>query len=285
MTADPQPIGTFLWANGALTPADSFTISILDRGLQYADGLFETLRAQKGRVLFLSRHVERLVRSMACFRMGTEGLPDWDSVIPELLDANGLNRGIAAVKIVVTRGISEGLGLPASDAPSVMITARPYRPPSEVSYSEGWRLAVCRDGFAPPLAMHKSLNYLFHLMARQHALDQGADEAVILDASGRVAETAAGSLLLNLEGTWCRPDSPYQLPGVTIEAVCRELQSRGGHVELRSIDVADLHRAESIYVLNSLMLVMPVRSVDGRDLSRPDPALAAFLRQRLLDGD
>ncbi|MCU0572334.1 MAG: aminotransferase class IV [Syntrophobacteraceae bacterium] len=282
MSAGFKGTGSVIWANGAFTTLEDCRISPLDRGFQYGDGLFETMRAEKGRILFLSRHVERLLRSMASLRLGTAGLPDWDSVLPEVLLRNGFGRETAVVKIMVTRGLSEGLGLPATDDPSVLITARPYRAPSETTYSEGWRLAVYRDGYSPPLAMHKSLNYLFYLTARQAAQDNGADEAVIVDASGFVAETAAGSLLIGADGRWWGPDSPYQLPGITVEAVCEEMGKTGRHVERKPTRPADLHRAETIYVLNSLMLVMPVRSVNGRALPRPDPALAAFLRERLL---
>lgn len=282
MRAGLEGRGPVLWANGAFTTLEDCRISPLDRGFQYGDGLFETMRAEAGRILFLSRHVERLLHSMTSLRLGTAGLPDWGSVLPELLLGNGLDRETATVKILVTRGLSEGLGLPTTDDPSILVTARPYREPSETTYSEGWRLAVHRDGFSPPLAMHKSLNYLFYLTARQAAQDNGADEAVILDASGCVAETAAGSLLIGAEGKWWVPDSPYQLPGITVEAVCEEMRKTGRNIERKPTRLVDLHRAETIYVLNSLMLVMPVRSVDGRALPRPDPALAAFLRGMLL---
>lgn len=277
----PSP-GGLMWANGAFLPVQEGSVSILDRGLLYGDGLFETMRAQNGRVLFLARHVERLVRSMAFFRMGTAGLPDWGAVLPELLLRNGLSREVAVVKILVTRGLTEGVGMPATDTPCVLVTARPYTPPSEGAYAEGWRLTVCRDGFAPPLAMHKSLNYLYYLSARQSALDKGADEAVILDRSGRVAETAAGSLLFCIDGVWYRPDSPYQLPGITVGEVCEEMLRAGRRVEPKSTDIKDLRRAETVYVLNSLMLVMPVRSVDGHRILRPTPDLAERLRARLL---
>jgi branched-subunit amino acid aminotransferase/4-amino-4-deoxychorismate lyase len=133
--------------------------------------------------------------------------------------------------------------------------------------------------------MHKSLNYLFHLAARQAAMDHGADEAVILDASGCVAETAAGSLIFRADGRWWRPESPYQLPGITMEAVCGEMKKAGLEVKRKRIQPQDLFQAETVYVLNSLMLVMPARSVDGHALARPDPGHAALLRERLLTLD
>jgi branched-chain amino acid aminotransferase/para-aminobenzoate synthetase component 1 len=282
---NPNPgSGSIIWANGAFTTLEECRLSPLDRGLLYADGLFETLRAEKGRILFLARHVERLLRSMAVLRLGTTGLPNWEALLPELLSRNGLGQETAAVKIIVTRGLSEGLGLPSTQHPSVFISCRRYAPPSSRSYSEGWRLMIHRDGFSPPLAMHKSLSYLFHLTARQAALDNGADEAVILDASGAVAETAAGSLLLRADGRWWTPASPCQLPGITLRAVCEHMERMGAGVERKETSIADLRAAETIHVLNSLMLVMDVQSLDGRPLRRPDPGHASLLRRRLLEG-
>jgi branched-subunit amino acid aminotransferase/4-amino-4-deoxychorismate lyase len=276
--------GTVFWANGAFNSLDDCPISPLDRGFQYGDGLFETLRAEDGRVLFLSEHVERLVRSMSALRMGASSCPDWKSILPELLKTNSLGEGTAAVKIMVTRGPSEGMGIPATDSPSTVMTCRRYHPPTERRYSEGWRLIVLRDGYASPLAMHKSLNYLSYLMARQGAIDAGADEAVILDPAGAVTETAAGSLLCCTGGKWWTPLSRYQLPGVTLEAARYVMGQMGWEVESREAFPADLSKAETIFVLNSLMLVMPVRSLEGETLRYPAPDQANRLRQSLLSG-
>ncbi len=284
MGAAMSESGTIVWANGAFNSLDACRISPLDRGFQYGDGLFETLRAQDGRILFLSEHVERLMQSMSALRMGTSGCPDWNSVLPELVKRNGLGEGAAAVKIMVTRGPSGGMGIPATDSPTTLMTCRRYHPPTEYRYAEGWRLIVSRDGYASPLGMHKSLNYLFYLVARQGAIDAGADEAVILDAAGAVTETAAGSLLCCTSGRWWAPFSRYQLPGITLQAVRNVMGQMGWEIESREASPADLSKAETIFVLNSLMLVMPVRSLEGAPLRRPAPDQADLLRQRLLRG-
>jgi branched-subunit amino acid aminotransferase/4-amino-4-deoxychorismate lyase len=276
--------GPVAWANGAFSPLEDCRISLLDRGFQYGDGLFETLRAENGRILFLSEHLQRLMQSMTALRMGVASPPDWSAVLPELVKRNGLGQGTAAVKVLVTRGLAEGIGIPATSSPSIFMTCRVYHPPAERLYSEGWRLTVLQNGYAPPLAMHKSLNYLFYLIARQRALDEGADEAVILDAAGAVTESAAGSLLCCTEGRWWSPFSRNQLPGVTLRAVRNVMEKMGWEIESREASAEDLSKAETIYVLNSLMLVMPVRALEGTPLRRPAPDLAKLLRHKLLNG-
>lgn len=277
-------MGPVVWMNGDFAPLDACWLSPLDRGFLYGDGLFETLRAESGRPLFLNDHIERLTRSMADLRLAASPLPRWDEILPELLSRNGLGDGCAAVKIVVSRGAVEGMGLPPSDGPSILITTRRYHPPPDEEYSRGWRLITYQDGFSPPLSMHKSLNYLFYMKARQAALDVGAHEALLLDPWGFVSETAAGSLLACTGETWWSPLSRYQLPGVTLEAVSRQMSRSGWNLQRRQALLSDLFAAETVFILNSLMLVMPVESLDGRSFPRYSPKIAENLRQGLLHG-
>jgi branched-chain amino acid aminotransferase len=274
--------GQIVWLNGAFASLDACRISPLDRGFLYGDGLFETLRAEEGRILFLDVHTARLLHSMEAFRLPSDGIPDWNAVLQELLARTNLDRGTAAVKIIVSRGPCEGMGLPASHPPSILIHARKYLAPTRQDYTDGWKLATLRNGYAPPLAAHKTLNYLFYLTARQAALDVGADEAILLDPWGRLAETSAGNLLLRTRGEWWTPASPHQLPGVTLRGVLEQMHGLGWEVSRRDATLPDLFEAETVYVLNSLMLVMPIQSIDNRTLPDPSPEQAEILREKLL---
>jgi branched-chain amino acid aminotransferase len=118
-------------------------------------------------------------------------------------------------------------------------------------------------------------------VARQAAVDAGADEAVVLDTGGHVAETAAGSLLARTDGGWWTPRSPYQLPSITLEQVRRLLGECGETVDSRLAVPDDLAEAQTIWVLNSLMGIMPVRSVDDHELSTPAAGNAEVLRTQL----
>jgi len=273
------------WAylNGHILPLGEARISPLDRGHQYGDGVFTTLRAESGRPLYLSDHLARLAHSLTELRIRAEALHsiDWPDILGELLRCNGLQAGLAAVKICVSRGSAATLGLPQAARPTVFIQARPYEPPGIDDYSRGWRLHVYRQGFAPPLARHKSLNYLYYLVARQAAVDAGADEAVILDSGGCATETAAGSLLARTDGRWWTSQSPYQLPGITLDQVRRLLKERGQPVDSRTAPAEDLVGAQTVWVLNSLLGIMPVRSVDHREIPILAAGDAELLRTKL----
>ncbi|HOI94460.1 MAG TPA: aminotransferase class IV [Syntrophobacter fumaroxidans] len=273
-----------VWLNGSFLPAGEAFVSPLDRGFLYGDGVFETMRAECGRVLYLRDHLERLHRSLAALRIRVSAAapPDWGEVVRELLERAGLHRSVASVRITVTRGAGLSPGLPEASAPTLCVTARRYVPPVPSLHAEGFRLHVFRSGFSPPLAGMKTLNYLYFLCARQAALDAGADEALILDPEGRVAETSAGSLLARTDGRWWTPSSPFRLPGITIARVSDLLAARGHNVEPRTAPVEDLVSAQTLWILNSLMIVMPVRSLGEHHFSHPAHDEAAELAQRFI---
>lgn len=271
-----------LWLNGRFLDVSRAGVSPFDRGFLYGDGCFETMRAEHGVPLFVTDHLERLEAALAGLRIPIDRSIDWERLIRELLGANGLLEKTATVKIIATRGGTPGLGLPAPVNPTLCVTAREYSAPPPHLYHEGWRLHIFTDGFAPPLAEKKTLNYLYYLTARQAALDSGCHEAVILDAQGRVTETSAGSLLIRTAGRWWTPESPWQLPGTTIRQAAQILLSRGETVERRPSTVQGLLSADTVWVLNSMVLVMPVREAAGRPFPDPAPREAAELREELI---
>jgi branched-chain amino acid aminotransferase len=267
-----------LYLNGRFRSLDEARISPLDRGFLYGDGIFTTMRAEGGHVLYLKDHIERLQQSLTELRLPLPSSVEWEATLAELLGRNRLEKDVATVKIIVTRGQSAVLGLPDTAQATLVIYARPYEPPQASTYRTGYRLHVFRDGFSPPLSRLKSLNYLYHLTARQAALDAGADEAVMLDVHGQLAETAAGSLLLRTGGEWWTPRSTYQLPGITLRHVMKILEEAGLSVARHPADAADLFSAETVWVLNSLIGVMPVAQVDQRPVTEPASEEAGRLR-------
>lgn len=270
-----------VWLNGRLLPEDEVRISPFDRGFQFGDGVFETLRAEKGRVMLLQRHVERLAAALAALRIGVEPPPDWKGIIDALLRENNLAAKNARVKIIVTRGTAPSLGFPPPLKPTLLVVAREYDSPAPEMYEKGWDLHIFREGYAPPLAHYKTLNYLYHLEARQAAVDAGCDEAVILDRAGRVSETSAGSILARTQGKWWTPDSVRQLPGITVREVIGILEEEGSRVDRIEAMPEDLLAAETVWVTNSLIGVMPAGKIDGRVLPDPAPGEAARVRQVL----
>jgi branched-chain amino acid aminotransferase/para-aminobenzoate synthetase component 1 len=269
----------FVWLNNDIVPLDQAHVSVNDRGFQFGDGLFETLRADKGRVYFLPEHLERLKTSARAFRLPFPAAVPWEERLGQLLTANNLTGGVARIKILLTRGIAPGLGLPSDCPPTLVIWAQSYTPPTPAEYAVGWPVAVFPEGRSTFVGRHKSLNYLFYLAARQYALDQGAQEALILESDGLVSEGAATSLIYFRQGQFYTPEAASALPGVTLAVLRRGLSARGRTLDARSTSVTQLQAADGLWLANSLMGLMPVAAIDGAPL--PISAAAAFLQEFL----
>jgi len=250
-----------------------------DRGFLYGDGFFETLRVENGHPHFLNDHLERLRASAQAFRLDLPAVA-WKERLDRLLTANGLLTGPAAVKILLTRGKAQSLGLPTSATPTLVIYARPYQPPSPEEYRCGWPVVVFPERRTTFIGRYKSLNYLFYLAARQYALDAGAREALILEVDGRVSEGAATSLLLFRQDRYLTPEAPSTLPGVTLAVLARALQQEGINLARRTLDLAELQQADGLWLVNSLMGVMPASALGGRSIPLL-PEITRFLQQCL----
>lgn len=274
-----------VWMNGSFLPVRKALLSPFDRGFLYGDGVFETMRAQRGQPLHLRDHLERMRGALNGLRIDARAFTDSavESVCSELLRRNRLADAVAVVKIVVSRGAVQGMGLPRSDRPTIIVSARVYTPPDSEAYEAGWTLHVFREGFAPSLARYKSLNYLYSCMARQAALDAGADEALLLDPYGNITETSAGSLLFCTSGQWWTPESSHQLPGTTLAQVIGILGKRGIDVRRCAAPQGSIEAVDSAWVLNSLMGVMPVRRLGGKILDNLEARLATRIREKLFD--
>jgi branched-chain amino acid aminotransferase/para-aminobenzoate synthetase component 1 len=271
----------FVWLNDKLIPLAQALVPVNDRGFLYGDGLFETLRADDGRVHFLTEHLERLGASARAFRLPFPADIPWQERLERLLTANGLSRGPARVKILLTRGVAPGLGLPEVRRPTLVIYAEAYTPPSPEAYAAGWPVVVFPEGRSTFVGRHKSLNYLFYLAARQFALDQGAKEALILEAGGLVSEGAATSVIYLHQGHYYLPASASALPGVTVAVLGRGLAARGLSLKARRTTVPQLQASDGLWLANSLMGLMPVSAVNGAPV--PVSPATAFLQEVLAD--
>ncbi len=248
---------THVWLNDALVAEEQARIAPTDRGLLLGDGLFETLRVASGRPRHLERHLARLRAGAAVLDMPVP-LDDAGvaAAMAALLEARGLNE--ASLRLTLTRGAApRGLLPPSQPTPTLLITAAPLPPPLPPA-----RVVVAtatRRNEHSPLARIKSLNCLDSVLARQEAARQGADDSLLLNTAGRVAEASAANLFLVLDRTLITPPiSEGALPGVLRAAVMDAFA-----VEERTVSVDDALRAEELFLTSSLG-VRPVIALNGR---------------------
>ena len=253
---------SYVWLNGTLKASNRANIPVTDQGLQFGYGFFETIRVDKGRTLHLKAHMERF--NCAWEELFSTHPPDlsWNEIISMVIRKNNLTRQTAAVKVLATRGHRE---TPPFDH-SLLVLAGSYTHRLEGKTPPGLKLSVYPEPRQTPLANHKTLNYLYYLLAGKWAKDKGADEALILNPDGTISETNTANILLLNGKSVVQPVSPNVLPGVMEKAVCNLLDDWGYTIERRPVLPEELSSAGQVLITNSLMGAVPVLSVDKKNL-------------------
>jgi branched-chain amino acid aminotransferase len=275
--------------DGRVVPAAEGVVGVSDRGLLLGEGVFETCKVVDGTPFALTRHLARLRRSAA-----TVGLTvPWDdallrSACGEVVGAGGGAPG--RLRITVTGGPApagprRGDGA-AARRPQLVVTGGPVAPlpPFADVVAAPWSLNE-----RSPSAGAKTTSYVDNVLALADAQRRGADEAVLTNTAGFLAEATTANLFLVADGVLCTPSLRTGcLPGVTRELVTEVIEV----VERHDLTIDDLHRASEAFLTSSLRDVLAIRRVDGRAVgSGPVPgartaeaaAALAALEGRTLD--
>ncbi|MBX3748002.1 MAG: aminotransferase class IV [Verrucomicrobiae bacterium] len=240
-------------------------VSVFDRGFLYGDGLFETVRAYGGRLFLWEGHWERLVAGAGMLGIPLPGTgPALREVAGELLRRNG--HGDGTVRIQVTRGPGvRGYSPRGAGPPTLVITTHPAAP-LEAPFPGPWRLrtASLRLWSGDPTVCAKTTSKLLQVLARAEAEAEGADEALLLNDRGEVAETAAGNVFWFEGGRWCTPMlESGGLAGVTRRWMLGLLGRLGWpHAEVRR-GVEGWREVEAVFVTLSSHGLVAVSEWDG----------------------
>jgi len=263
------------WLNGRLMPVAEASVSVLDHGLLYGDGVFEGIRFYHRRAFRQADHLRRLTDSARALALELPmDAASLSVAIAEIIAATPWESGY--LRLVVTRGTG-ALGLdPRSCAkPSIFIIADTLRLMSEQSH-RGARLIIAAtrrlgaDGLDPRI---KSLNYLNPILARLEANHVGADEAIMLNATGRVAEgTADNVFIVRDQRLLTPPVTEGALDGVTRALVLELASAAGIESAERPLAPYDLHTADECFLAGTAAELVPVAAIDGRPLRQcPGP--------------
>jgi 4-amino-4-deoxychorismate lyase len=272
-----SPENPFVVINGLAIDS----ISSLDRGLLYGDGVFETIVVKAGRPRFWLRHLARLIAG--CERLGIPQ-PEGKRLLEESLAVtSGVTRGV--LKIIVTRGCAGRGYRPASDAiPTRIIQLHPWPDYPETCRESGVRVRLCRQrlGHNPALAGIKHLNRLEQVLARGEWDDPGILEGLLLDEDERLVEGTMSNLFLIRDRILMTPDLVRCGVAGILRTVVMELAARMPmQLQVRALGLDDLREADEVFLTNSLIGIWPVIAVEDRPYRRG--ALTCRLQELLKD--
>ncbi|HRX18238.1 MAG TPA: branched-chain-amino-acid transaminase [Gemmatimonadales bacterium] len=275
-----------IWIDGEWHDRASARISVMDHGLLYGDGVFEGLRAYNGRIFRLVEHLARLEASARAILLPVpQSRDELAELHREVLRRSGLEQ--AYLRTVLTRGAGDlGLDLRKCPTPSLIIIATTLKMFPPEKFEAGIRVVTAgtpaphREALSPRV---KSLNYLPHVMAKHEGSLAGADEVLMLDAAGQVLEGSGQNLFVVTDGVVRTPPAWVGiLKGVTRDAIIELAQAAGLTVREEPLTRYDVYTADEAFLTGTASEVVPIRSLDGRDLAARGPGpvtrqlLAAF---------
>ena len=249
-----------VWLNGALVPAERAALPITSPVVRWGDGLFETMRADAGRVRFLDAHLDRLLASASALDLPVASRE-------ELSDA------VAAVRSATDRS---NLRIRLTAGPGLVLAEAEPIPPLGVA--DPVTAAVVAGAWIPGRAMgeHKSVSYGHLAHARRRARAVGADLALLADDAGRLGEADRGNLVAAVEGELITPPVEGILPGIARGALIAAGAVREGVLSPEVMDAAT-----ELLMTNAVQGVVALATVAEAPWSGTRPGPLAREAQRV----
>lgn len=277
------------WFNGVLMPESEVRISFRDRGWLFGDTAFDVARTFGGRPFKLREHVDRLYRSLAYLQIDPGMSADeMYRVSEQVLEANvpllGPDRDYW-VGQRVSRGLMPVDGeTPERAGPTIVVDCTPLPLSSRaVDFRDGIEVVVPSVRRTPPEAMSpraKMCNYinlvLGDLEARAH---NPRAWAVLLDASGNLAEGLGSNIFLVRDGALFTPRADFVLSGISRDVVMQLASEAGIDVHETDISLFDAYNADEMFLTSTSLCLCPVRSINGTRMK--DPGIPGPLTARL----
>lgn len=282
-SSSPKTKEASIYIDGEFFPEADAKISVFDHGLLYGDGVFEGIRFYDGRVFRLEEHIDRLWDSgrSICLEIPMTK-SEMTKALLETIRRNDLREGY--IRLVVTRGIGNlGLNPAQCKRPSVIIIATTIALYPKEVYETGLTVVTCATRRTNPAALNpavKSLNYLNNVMARIEANLAGADEALMLNEAGNVAECTADNVFIIKHGEiFTPPIAAGALRGITRSVVFEIAAEQGLKIRETDITRHDVFVADECFLTGTAAELIPVIKADGRPIGdgKPGPITARMV--------
>jgi aminodeoxychorismate lyase len=259
-----------VFLNGKFLSEAEAVVPVNDRGFMYGDGLFETMRVVNGRPFRMAQHLERMTRGADFLKIKPPFTPkELEKFAAQLIEQNKMPDAI--LRVTLTRGPgTRGYTPGAESKPTIVMSL--HAAPSLENLVE-WSLVTSsfRIPAADPLSSFKTTSKILNVLARAEAAEKGADEALLINTNGEVAETASGNLFWVYQDNICTvPTGRGVLPGITRAIVLEICQTLGLQTNKRVIKPEALRNSVGIFVTQSAFGIVPITTFDGAPVA-PSP--------------
>ena len=274
------------YVNGRYVPHREAAVHIEDRGYQFADGVYEVCEVARGHIVDVTRHLDRLDRSLRELRidqpMSRKAL---EIVLREVVNRNRVVDGLVYVQ--VTRGVAgRDFLFPADTKPSLVMTAKKVDPALAQRRAEGGIKVITVPENRWDRVDIKSVGLLPNVLAKQKAKEAGAQEAWFVDADGKVKEGGSSNAwIVTADGVMVtRPADHGILRGITRTTLFDVARKLGLTIEERGFSVDDAKAAREAFISSATTIAMPVVEIDGAPVANGHPgSVVLSLRAAFLD--
>ncbi|MDE2776634.1 MAG: aminotransferase class IV [Chloroflexota bacterium] len=285
---NPKNSDLLININGKLYHRDVAGISPFDSAVQGGDAVWEGLRLYQGRIFKLIPHLDRLRDS--AMAMAFSEIPSHDEIIAEIsktLMANEMTDG-AHIRLTLSRGVKYTSGMDTrlnAQGPTLIVLAE-HKPP--VYDKSGIRLITSSVRRIPPDCVDQNIhscNLINSILAKIQANAAGADDALMLDYRGYVAETNATHVFIVQDGMALTSDTGSCPEGITRATVLEICEGAGIPYQVKDISLSEVYRANEMFCTGTMGELAPVVELDGRQIGdgKAGPMtqrLSALFRER-----
>jgi len=248
--------------NGKFLPLSEISISPLDRGFVFGDGVYEVIPVYGGQPFRLDSHLQRLDNSLTAIRLANPyPHKQWHTLLTQLIEEN--HSGDQSLYIQITRGVAErDHAFPATGTPTVVAMSKPL-PAAQQSPVKAITLEDVRWHWCHI----KATALLGNLLLRQQAVDAGCHEAILL-RNGMLTEGAASNVFIVKNNTIMTPLKSQQiLPGITRDIVVELAEKNRLNIAETEISEQDVLNADEIWITSSTKEIAPVIELNGQTVS------------------
>ena len=274
--SDARNASILINVNGDLKSRNEATVSVFDSGFMLGDGVWEGLRVHRGKLAFLDRHLDRLFEGAKAIAMDI-GLSRAELAkrLDDTLAANQMSEGVH-VRLMVTRGVRS---TPYQDPRVVVggatiVIIPEYKEPDPAIYESGLKLFTVHVRRGDPAVQDQKINShskLNCILASIQATQAGADEALMLDPHGFVATCNSTHFFIVRNGEVWTSSGKYCLGGITRGLTLEIAREAGIPAIEKDFSLTDVYGADEAFVTGTFAGIVPVREVDGRQLSCRGP--------------
>ena len=271
---DPRNGDLVVNVNGRLSHRDAAAVSPFDSVVQGGDAVWEGLRLYAGRIFRLEQHLDRLVSSAKALAFAQ--IPERAAIVAEIrrtLEANDMFDGVH-IRLTLTRGVklTSGMDPRLNQSGPTLIVLAEHKPP--VYATDGLALVTSSVRRFPPDCLDPKIhhnNLVQSILAKIEANVAGADDALMLDTRGFIAETNATHVFVVERGCVLTPRLVACPEGITRSAVLELCRANGIPCEERDLSLTEAYRADEVFCSGTMGELAAVTRVDGRVIGAGQP--------------